>query len=99
MNVSYNSRTKFTKWYVRKGYKFGYDFTGIPIYSDGFMKTPVGVPKAIWSCPWWVKPFLFLFSPSVYAAEGWGKQISDGFMDGLKVGMGAKEDGNNHCNN
>lgn len=58
------------------------------------MKIPAGVPKAVWHCPWFVKPFLFLFSPSLYAIYDWGKQISDGFMDGLKVGMEAKEDGN-----
>ena len=89
-----NIKKRFTKWYVKKGYKFGYDFTDVPVYDDGFMKTPAGVPKAVWHCPWFVKPFLFLFSPSVYAIEDWGKQFSDGFMAGLKVGMEAKEDGN-----
>lgn len=92
MNILCNIRTKFTKWYVREGYKFGYYFTDVPVYDDGFMKIPAGVPKAVWHCPWFVKPFLFLFSPSVYAAEDWGKQISDGFMAGLKVGMEAKEE-------
>ena len=87
-----NIKKRFTKWYVKKGYKFGYDFTDVPVYDDGFMKTPAGVPKAVWHCPWFVKPFLFLFSPSVYAIYDWGKQISDGFMAGLKVGMEENED-------
>lgn len=88
-----NIKRRFTKWYVKKGYKFGYDFTDVPVYDDGFMKTPAEVPKAVWHCPWWVKPFLFLFSPSVYATEDWGKQLAEGFMAGIQMGMEAKEDG------
>ena len=87
-----NIKKRFTKWYVKNGYKFGYDFTDVPVYDDGFMKTPAGVPKAVWHCPWFVKPFLFLFSPSVYAIYDWEKQISDGFVAGLKVEMEAKEE-------
>ena len=87
-------KRRFTKWYVRKGYKFGYDFTDVPVYDDGFMKIPAGGPKAVWHCPWFVKPFLFLFSPSLYVIYDCGKQISDGFMAGLKVGMEEKVDDN-----
>ena len=86
-------KRRFTKWYVKKGYNFGYDFTEVPVYGDGFMKIPAGMPKAGWTCPWWVKPFLFLFSPSVYVSEAWGKQAVDGFMAGIQMGMEAKEDG------
>ena len=78
-------KRRFTKWYVNKGYKFGYDFTDVPVYDDGIIKIPTGVPKAVWNCPWWVKPLLFLFSPSVYAAEDWGKQLVDGFMAGMQM--------------
>ena len=84
-------KKRFTKWYVKKGYKFGYDFTDAPVYDDGFMKTPAGVPKSVWNCPWWVKPLLIFFSPSVYFIETYGKLAVDGFMEGLKKGMEAKE--------
>ena len=87
-----NIKKRFTKWYVKNGYKFGYDFTDVPVYDDGFMKTPAGVPKAVWHCPWFVKPFLFLFSPSVYAIYAWEKQISDGFVAGMKVEMEENEE-------
>lgn len=83
-------RKKFTKWYVKKGYKFGYDFTDVPVYDNGFMKTPAGMPKAVWHCPWWVKPFLFLFSPSTYVMQTTAKQISDGFMAGFMNGVEVK---------
>ena len=87
-----NIKKRFTKWYVRKGYKFGYDFINVPVYDDGFMKTPAGVPKAVWHCPWWVKPLLIFFSPSVYFIEAYSKLAVDGFMEGLKKGMEAKEE-------
>jgi hypothetical protein len=89
-----NIKRRFTKWYVKKGYKFGYDFADVPVYNDGFMKTPAGIPKAVWTCPWCVKLFLFLFSPSVYATEDLGKQLVDGFIAGMQMGMEAKENGN-----
>lgn len=88
-----NIKRRFTKWYVKKGYQFGYDFTGVPVYGDGFMKTPAGIPKSVWNCPWWVKPFLILFSPSVYAAEDWGEQIAEAFMEGMQMETEANEDG------
>lgn len=80
-------RRKFTLWYIKKGYTFGYDFTDVPIYDDGIFKTPCGVPKAIWNCPRWIKPFLVFFSPSVYEMETTGKAIIEGFMAGLEMGM------------
>ena len=43
-------KKRFTKWYVNNGYKFGYDSSSV----------------AVWRCPWWVKPLLIFFSPSVY---------------------------------
>lgn len=58
---------RFTKWYVRKGYAFGYD--------DCY--------NGIWNCPWYIKPLLFLFSPSVYSLEAWGNPICTGFIDGF----------------
>lgn len=44
-------KQKFTSWYVKRGYRFGYE--GFPL-------------KAYYKCPAWVRPLLFLFSPSVY---------------------------------
>lgn len=52
-------RKRFTKWYVSKGYIFGY--SGI----DPF--------EARWACPFWVRPLLFLFSPSCYCYEVYTK--------------------------
>ena len=66
-----NLRKKFTLWYIRKGYKFGYD-------------NDIVCPKAIWTCPWYIKPLLFLFSPSVYVKmSNTGKSIVDGFLAGF----------------
>lgn len=50
-------KKKFTKWYFEKGYGFGYDYRN----------------EAVFVCPLWVKPLLFLFSPSIYVHDliGW----------------------------
>ena len=71
-----NIKKQFTKWYVNKGYKFGYDSSNI----------------AVWNCPLYVKPLLCFFSPSVYCAENFRKLYADAFMEGLKKGMEAKEE-------
>lgn len=63
-------RKKFTKWYVKKGYTFGYD--------------DFSPSSAVWNCPWYVKPLLFLFSPSIYDVECITNYIYKGFMDGLQ---------------
>jgi hypothetical protein len=48
-------RTKFTKWYYRKGYKID--------YADG-------IGRIVYICPWWVKPLTaYFFSPSAYFQE------------------------------
>ena len=70
-----NIKKRFTKWYVKKGYKFFYDSSNI----------------AVWRCPWWVKPLLIFFSPSVYFMN-YGKLFADGFMKGLKNEMEANEE-------
>ena len=69
-------RKKFTKWYVKKGYTFGYD--------------DFSPSSAVWNCPWYVKPFLFLFSPSVYQMEWSNEYIVKGFMEGLAKGLELK---------
>lgn len=78
------SKELFTKWYARRGYSFRYDFTGIPVFDDGIIKTPLGIPKAVFDCSDWVKPLLIFFSPSVYVREAWGRELLEGFVTGLK---------------
>ena len=70
-----NIKKRFTKWYVKNGYKFGYDSSHV----------------AVWHCPWWVKPLLIFFSPSVYFMIC-GKMFTDGFLRCLKNEMEAKEE-------
>ena len=88
-----NIKRRFTKWYVKKGYKFGYDFHNCEMIGgdDVFPPMPVTQPKAVWLCPWWVKPLLIFFSPSVYTMETLRRQFYDGFMEGVKKGMEARE--------
>lgn len=76
----------FTKWYVKRGYTFGYDFTDVPVYTDGYLSTPGGMPKVRFNCPKWVKPLLIFFSPSVYQQETLAKYIIEGFEEGLRSG-------------
>lgn len=47
-------RKIFTKWYVKKGYTFGYKVENNMSFGTYF------------DCPIWVRPLLFLFSPSLY---------------------------------
>lgn len=55
-----NLRQRFTKWYIRKGYRMVYKPCD---YADG-------VAELIFFCPWWVRLFVeFFFSPSVYYGE------------------------------
>lgn len=55
-----NLRTKFTKWYYRKGYTMEWKTCD---YGDG-------VAETIFHCPLWVRPLVsFFFSPSVYYVE------------------------------
>lgn len=76
-------RSRFTKWYVNKGFGFGYDFTGCEIIGNGRFKTPLGLPNAYFTCPWWVKPLLILFSPSTYMAQKYGTMIAQAFKEGI----------------
>lgn len=55
-------RTKFTKWYYKKGYKVDYEPCD---YADG-------IGHVNYACPWWIKPLTaYFFAPSVYYAEAW----------------------------
>ena len=80
-----NLKTKFTKWYFNKGYIFGYDYRIVTMsYGDDiFPPIPLKMPKCIFVCPWYIKPLLFLFSPSVYCAEFANKYICDAFIEGM----------------
>lgn len=60
----------FTKWYIRKGYIFECELT----YSG----------RTYWGCPRWVRPLLFLFSPSIYVLETLTKPFVEGFEQGIK---------------
>ena len=74
-------KQKFTKWYVKRGYQFEYDF------MDPLMCTS----KPIWTCPLWVRPFLIFFSPSVYCQESMGKLMIGWFEKGLEAGLKEKK--------
>lgn len=76
-------KKKFTKWYVKRGYRFGYDFTDCEIAGDDFFKMPIGIPNAYWICPNWIKPLLILFSPSVYTMLTFGEDFAKGFQEGI----------------
>ena len=77
-----NIKKRFTKWYVKKGYKFSYDSSNCEMIGsdDIFPPIPKTPPVAVWHCPWWVKPLLILFSPSVYFVEAYIKLIVDRLM-------------------
>lgn len=59
-------RRKFTEWYVEKGYKFGYNLPEIKIIEKYPFLLRTKAQSTYFDCPVWVKPILFLFSPSIY---------------------------------
>lgn len=72
-------KERFTRWYYRKGYRMHYKPCA---YGDG-------VDSLVFDCPWWIKPLLIFFSPSVYYIE-YGKTISDWFEEGFSQGLETK---------
>ena len=60
-------KERFTKWYVRRGYIFHYTFN----------------TETVFECPFWVKPLLIFFSPSVYFREAVGKAIANILIEGI----------------
>ena len=64
-----NFRKSFTEWYFDKGYDF--------LYRENSLE-----PK--WICPWYVKPLLIFFSPSVYLNRCYKDYFVDGFEGSLK---------------
>lgn len=63
-----NCKRKFTYWYIKKGYTFRYDKENNPI----------------WDCPWWVRPLLILFSPSIYTMRKCGEIFCESFRKGIQ---------------
>lgn len=68
-------RTRFTKWYYRKGYRMLYKHSD---NDEGL------TAELIFFCPWWVRLLVeFFFSPSVYYREI-GDDVYTYFEQGLK---------------
>lgn len=66
-------RTRFTKWYYRKGYRMGYKPCD---YADG-------VAELIFFCPMYVRPLAHIFfSPCAYYHEV-GNGLSEVLYDAL----------------
>ena len=65
-----NFRTKFTKWYYRKGYRMTYKPNDTEL---------------IFLCPLWIRPLVYVFfSPCAYYRES-GYDFAQGFEEGLKT--------------
>lgn len=88
-----NINERFTKWYIKRGYRFGYDFDGVQVVEYGPLKIPLDIPESQFTCPWWVKPLLIFFSPSVYCVETTGRWFNEGFVRGLNDSLKEKERG------
>ena len=76
-------RRAVTLWYVKRGYTFEYDFSNVSIYGDDYIAVPGNLPTSVWHCPWWVRPLLIFFSPSVYTIETFSKLVVQGFNQGF----------------
>lgn len=78
-------RRIFTKWYIKKGYTFGYNYSSVEFIGGDeiFPPMPIKLPECYYNCPRYIYPLLFLFSPSIYYIETVGKAIADGFIKGL----------------
>ena len=76
-------RERFTKWYIKHGYTFGYDFTDVPMYDDGVLRIPLYPPEGVFNCPFWIKPLLIFFSPSVYFHEVYVRVMCEEFWKGF----------------
>ena len=87
-------KQRFTKWYVKKGYKFRYDFLSVSVVGDELFPLACDVPRTVFNCPFWVKPFLIFFSPSVYFAEAVGKTICNAFLEGINKALSKEADTN-----
>ena len=85
-------KERFTKWYIRKGYRFYYKVNPIKsLYTDDDIKFFDSDLEAKFLCPWYIRPLLIFFSPSVYMYEEYGKQIAKSFMKGMEEVKRGKE--------
>lgn len=85
-------KERFTKWYIRNGYRFYYRFDPAKtLYTNDVFKFTDSVPEARFLCPWYIRPLLIFFSPSVYMYEEYGKQIAKSFMKGMEEAERGKE--------
>lgn len=67
-NFRRNINRKFTYWYIKRGYTFEY----------------INYYEPVWHCPWWVKPLLIFFSPSIYMYRKCGEIFCENFRRSLK---------------
>ena len=65
-----NIRKRFTIWYVQQGYTFD-------------PRPDKGSTDSVFECPFWVKPLLIFFSPSVYTHIVYGNFIYKNLVKGL----------------
>lgn len=85
-------KKRFTKWYIRKGYRFYYRLDPAKfLYTNDVFKFIDSVSEAKFLCPWYIRPLLIFFSPSVYMYEEYGKQIAKSFMKGMEEYERGKE--------
>lgn len=66
--IKTNLNRKFTYWYIKRGYTFEYDELMNPV----------------WKCPWWVRPLLIFFSPSIYLMCKCGEIFCESFKKSLR---------------
>ena len=71
-------KERFTIWYIKKGYTFGYVLHRIE-FDEPFCPESI----VVFNCPWYIKPLLCFFSPSVYFIEKHGKAIVREFEKGI----------------
>ena len=65
-----NIKKRFTIWYVQRGYTFD-------------PRPDKGCTDSVFECPFWVKPLLIFFSPSVYTHIVYGNFIYKNLVKGL----------------
>ena len=89
-----NINKRFTKWYVKKGFTFDYAISESDLIGgdDIYPPLPQSIPKAIFICPWYIRPLLVFFSPSVYVRETLGKIIVPCVIKGMIEGMKEMEE-------
>ena len=65
-----NIKKRFTIWYVQRGYTFD-------------PRPDKGRTDSVFECPFWVKPLLIFFSPSVYTYIVFGDFIYKNLVEGM----------------